>query len=162
MHQRVQCFTVRLLSCVLTLVHLVVKYCGKTSAILWRARVLLSCISPRMSSPGPCCGSAGSGSHPWPVSAPSPAWTGPPCHAGCTCSPAAAQGTQRTCTSGHSPRTSPAYCPNHCCCTTQRQTNHSSGPNSRRLGCCETLLSKSVRAGEKLKKKVMYNLFLCL
>ncbi|KAG7242138.1 hypothetical protein INR49_024184 [Caranx melampygus] len=34
----------------------------------------------------------------------------------------------------------------HCCCITQRQTNYSSGHNSRRLGCEITLLSKSVRA----------------
>lgn len=62
--------------------------------------------SPLMASPGLCCGSAGSGSRPWPASGPSPAWTGPPYHEGCTCSSAAAQGAQRTCIWGHSPMTS--------------------------------------------------------
>lgn len=67
----------------------------------------VSCISPHLSFLGSCCGFAESGSHPWPVSGPSPVWTGPPCHAGCTCSRAAAQGTQRTCIWGHSPTTLP-------------------------------------------------------
>lgn len=62
--------------------------------------------SPLMASLGLCCGSAGSGSRPWPASGPSPAWTGPPYHEGCTCSSAAAQGAQRTCIWGHSPMTS--------------------------------------------------------
>lgn len=53
-----------------------------------------------------CCGSAGSDSRPWPVSGPSPVWTGPPCHGGCTSSSAAAQAAQRTCIWGHSPMTS--------------------------------------------------------
>lgn len=63
-------------------------------------------FSPRSSSPDFCCGFGGSGSHPWPVSGPSPVWTGPPCQAGCTCPLVAAlQEPQRTCTADHSPTT---------------------------------------------------------
>lgn len=116
--------------------------------VLWKCSSecssVVCCISPHLSSLGPCCGSAGSGSHPWPVSGPSPVWTDPPCHAGCTCSPAAAQGTQRTCTSGHSPTTSPAH---KLLAVHQAKQRHS---------ClwAHNPLKRSVRGGEQLKKRV--------